>query len=345
MKLTVFLVLVLLSFSCFALNADVPIVEVRPPVLKYSIFSTLADVYAANVTAVESRSEFYRDASDQEKAYYAFLLDSYGSFSDRMKKDLETIITRVGPWRLMNIVTPLDDEAEIREITRKAASIFNFHPLTATFALRKLLPAFYDGHFKEFFESNAPLYVSRAEEMTKIASELQNPFSFIEEISGIRLGDYDCIFYYSFQRLGAYGFRTGNSRISTIQHGVDSFEKLYATPFHEYSHEFFQTFTNTGEFKDLAEELKSDSGFYSYWDSRPDLKNSYSLRMFCKENLVEGFAQFLYERFYRKPSGRDIYYYDVEFYEFLREIEFDADEISLKEASFKFFRSVLEETK
>ncbi len=126
---------------------------------------------------------------------------------------------------------------------------------------------------------------------------------------------------------------------------MDSFEKLYATPFHEYSHEFFQTFTNTGEFKDLAEELKSDPGFYSYWDSRPDLKNSYSLRMFCKENLVEGFAQFLYERFYRKPSGRDIYYYDVEFYEFLREIEFDADEISLKEASFKFFRSVLEETK
>ncbi len=176
----------------------------------------------------------------------------------------------------MNIVTPLDDEAEIREITRKAASVFNFHRLEATIALRKLLPTFYDGHFKEFFESNAPLYVSRAEEMTKIASELQNPFSFIEEISGIRLGDYHCIFYYSFQRVGAYGFRTDNSRISTLQHGVDSFKKLYAKPFHEYSHEFFQTFTNTGEFKDLAEELKSDSGFYSYWDSRPDLKNSYS---------------------------------------------------------------------
>ena len=330
--------------SCLSYASSAPIVEVRPPVLKYSLFSTLGDIYSANVSAVDSRREFYKDASSEEQAYYAFLIDSYNDFTDQMKKDLETIVSRIGPWQLMNTVTPLDDVAGIKEITRKASSIFNFFPLSGVFALRRLLPEFYEEHFKEFFDSRAPTYNDLAERMTELASEMQNPFSFIEEVSGIRLGDYDCIFYYSFQRVGAYGFRTKDSRISTIQHGVDSFDKLYSTPFHEYSHEFFQTFTNSREFKELAERLKADAGFYSYWNNRPDLKNSYSWRGFCEENLVEGFAQFLYEEFYGKPSNRSVYYYDVSFYEFLREIDFDADRISLKDASFVFFERVLEES-
>lgn len=337
------LIVLLVMVSCFSSGSTAPIVEVRPPVLKYSLFSTLGDIYSANVSAAERWRDFYKDASPEEKAYYSFLIDSYEGFTDQMKKDLETIVTRIGPWRLMNTVTPLDDDSGIREITRKASSIFNFFPLRGVFALRRLLPKFYEEHFKDFFHTRAPTYYDLAKRMTELASEMQNPFSFIEEISGIRLGDYDSIFYYSFQRVGAYGFRTKTSRISTIQHGVDSFDRLYSTPFHEYSHEFFQTFTNSREFKELAEELKSDAGFYSYWDNRPDLKNSYSWRGFCEENLVEGFAQFLYEEFYGKPSGRNVYYYDVAFYEFLREIDFDADRISLKDASFLFFERVLEE--
>ena len=185
-------------------------------------------------------------------------------------------------------------------------------------------------------------FVDVAEQLTAAAAEKENPFEFIEETSGLNLGDYKCVFYYTFQKIGAYGFRLKDERISTIQANVKSLELLYRTPFHEYSHEFFQTFTNDSDFVKLSETMVSDRGFYDYWDSRPGLKSNYTWRGFLEENLVEGFAKFLSYKFYGSEPYGATYYYDMDFYDYLRKIEFDPSRTSLEEASFGFYLEVME---
>ncbi len=332
-KLSLTSLLLCMNFLVFA-----GIVEVRSPVLKFSIIDTLDDIYTANVVAPETWAEYYRTADGIAAEYYDYLLSSYRSFSEDMKADLATVFENVNSWKLMDIVKYLPDNASLERINRRVSSIMNFYPMKAAFALRRLLPAFYEQSFRDFFEKNAPVFEQIALELTQLAKEMEDPFSFIQKTSGIELGDYDCIFYFAFQRVGASGFRTEKKRISTIQSGVNTIQLLYRTPFHEYSHEFFQTFTLDRDFEILAEKMKADKAFYDFWDSRQYLKSNYSWRAFLEENAVEGFAKFVAFKFYgtEDPYFYQVYHYDVEFYNYLRDIDFDPGKITLKQATYDF---------
>jgi len=344
------LILVVLLSGCIALFITNPMekalvgeVEVRIPVLKYSIISTLEEMYYANIKAPEKWKSYYENVSADSRAHYLWLLGTYYVMPSEMKENLKTIFENTHAWRLLNIATLLSDESTIDDLVRvyKGAILGpNSLPTNVRSALGELLPYYYETFFKNYFEENAPKFEEIAKQMTEEAREYPNPYQFIAENSGIDLGESKCLFYYTFREVGAYGFRLDELRISTLQRDVDSIEKLFFTPLHEYSHEFFQTFTGSNEFRELAEKLKvKDPQFYDYWYSNENLRNSYSWRGFCEENLVEGFAKFLRDKFYGfVQEHRAFYYYDMGFYEYLKVTGFSPEKISLKEASLEFYR-------
>ncbi|OAA31589.1 hypothetical protein AT15_05810 [Kosmotoga arenicorallina S304] len=343
------LIFMILLGGCVALFITKPMeralvgeVEVRPPVLKYSMISTLEEMYYANIKAPEKWKSYYSDVRADSRAHYLWLLDTYYALPSAMKENLKTIFENTHAWRLLNIATLLSDESTIDDLVRvyKGAIIgSNSLPVNVRNALEKLLPYYYETFFKDYFEENAPKFEKVAKQMTEEAREYPNPYQFISDNSRIDLGKSKCLFYYTFREVGAYGFKLDELRISTLQRDVDSIEKLFFTPLHEYSHEFFQTFTGSKEFKELTEELKiKDPQFYEHWHSDESLSNSYSWRGFCEENLVEGFAKFLRDKFYGNiQEHRAYYYYDMDFYEYLKDIDFSPDDISLMEASLNFY--------
>ncbi|MEA2065641.1 MAG: hypothetical protein U9O65_00840 [Thermotogota bacterium] len=63
--------------------------------------------------------------------------------------------------------------------------------------------------------------------------------------------------------------------------------------------------------------------------------------LFCSFSFILHIPD-LREKYYGEIEHKKIYYYDLLFYEYLKEIEFNSDEISLKEASFNFFEETLQ---
>jgi hypothetical protein len=319
-------------------------IVVKAPVLKYSLVDSLYEIYVANELSPEKWKNYYADADVFSKEHYNWLIETYDKMSENMKESLSFMFERVHLWKLMNISSKLGDRADIDDVVKLyGISWFDLPPLVKI-KLTKILPEFYEIHFKEYFEVNREYFQTLAASLTEKAGEYENLFEYMEKVTGIDLpGDYSCMFYFTFRRVGAFGFTYGNIKISTLQRNVNSIDKLFFTPLHEYGHDFFKTFTNEKDFKVLAERLKeNDSEFYKYWNSDAGLKQSYSWADFCEENLVEGFAKFLREKYYGEIEHKKIYYYDLLFYEYLKEIEFNSDEISLKEASFNFYEETLQ---
>ncbi|MFO7881236.1 MAG: hypothetical protein R6U52_01705 [Kosmotogaceae bacterium] len=317
-------------------------IVIKPPALKYSLLDSLYEIYVANELSPEKWEKYYSDADVSGKEHYEWLKETYDEMSVSMKESLSFIFKRVHLWKLMNKSTKLADESDIDDIVDLyRISWFDLPPLVRI-KLPKMLPEFYKEHFKEYFETNKKHFEKLSASLTEKAKEYKNPFEFMEKATGIYLpGDYSCMFYFTFRKVGAFGFTYGNIKISTLQRNVDSIDKLFFTPLHEYGHDFFQTFTKKSDFKELAEKLKdNDDGFYKYWNNDEGLKQSYSWVGFCEENLVEGFAKFLREQYYGATEHNEVYYYDLDFYEYLKEIDFSPDEISLKDASLSFYEGV-----
>ncbi|MDK2953689.1 MAG: hypothetical protein PWQ27_1072 [Kosmotoga sp.] len=333
----------LLQITCPMEASIINEVEVRPPVLKYSLISSLEEIYLANVLVPEKWSEYYEDADSSAQEHYQWLKDTYAAMDEDMKDSLVEIFENVSDWKLMDLSTKLSDSCTLDDIlTLYNSAIFEL-PYSVRQNLKKLLPYYYENFFRDYFERHVQEFEELAEALTLEAQNYENPYEFIERMSGIELGDYACLFYFTFKKVGAYGFSYGNLKISTLQRNVTTIEKLYFTPLHEYSHAFFRTFTNSDEFEDLAEKLKNDTGFYDFWRENRNLTRSYPWRSFCEENLVEGFAKFLREKLYEEETHVEIYYYDLDFYLYLKEIDYNPGTMTLKDVSLDFYRQKLSE--
>jgi len=338
MKRFVFLVLMII-FCLVVFAGEANEVFVRAPVLKLSIMSALDEIYLANVLVPDKWKAFYDDGSDER---YQWLVSTYNRFSQDQKRVLNKVFEKTSTWNLMNVMQDLPDDATMEDINRKISFSFSI-PLFIKGDLNGLLKDFYKDHFKDYYEGHLPYYVSLAERLTQESDDLPNPFEYIEMWTGITLGDYECVFYYTFRKVGAWGFTSGNRKVSTIQAGVDSLDLLYSAPLHEYSHNFFQTFTKDKDFKRLSERLVAIESLYNGWNDSANLKRSYDWRAFCEENLVEGFAKYLRWKLNSENDPKSgIYPLDFEFFEFLKEKDFSPQEYSLKEISFLFYEGLLE---
>ena len=332
-----FVLMIVFCLSVFAGEANA--VFVHPPVLKLSVMSALDEIYLANVLVPEKWKAFYDDGEDER---YQWLVSAYNSFSEDQKKVLNKVFEKTSAWNLMNAMQDLPDDATIDDINRQITFSFSI-PLFIKGDLKGLLTDFYENHFREYYENQLPDYIELAEQLTIESDSLPNPFEYIEMWTGISLGDYECVFYYTFRKVGAWGFTSGNRKVSTIQAGVDSLDLLYSAPLHEYSHNFFQTFTKDRDFKRLSERLVAVEGLYGGWNDSANLKKSYDWRAFCEENLVEGFAKFLRWKLNAdNDPQKGIYPLDWEFFDYLKEKGFSPQKYSLKEISFLFYEGFLE---
>ncbi len=338
MKKALPILFVMFLLTTFSLAGVKNGVFVKPPTLKMTLISSLNEIYIANVLVPEKWKSYY---SGKDEARYNWLVSTYNQFTTEEKEKLEKVFSTVNTWRLLKAMTELSDDADINAIKSKLFFSFNI-PMGVKGDLRALVEGFYEKCFKSYFEENREELAQRAVKLTTESDPLPNPFEYLETWTGMSLGDYECVFYFTFRSIGAWGFTSGGKKISTLQASVKELKDLYSTPLHEYAHNFFQQFTKERDFIDLSERLKTKQDFYEYWQTNENLKQSYNWRAFCEENLVEGFAKFLrYRLDADSKEQKGIYPLDEEFYHFLMEKDYTPQKYTLKEISFLFYEGVL----
>lgn len=348
--LSIYILLFLCSSNLYALGEQQKkndySIEVRGLVLKYVLIDTAYEIYQVNTPSFSKyfNEETYNKMGEDTYNHYLWLKNTYEKFTPEMKNNLNIIYdSDIHPWSLLNQVTQLNDDADLEKIIEQLEYII-FKKSKMRNAIKEFYPYFYNNFLKEYLEKNTPIFENYAkntnEELQKNNIDL---LSFMEKTSGIQFEEkFKPIFYYTLRPIGAYGFTYNKKyKISTIQRETD-YKELLGSPFHEYSHSLFQTFTFTPEFIKIAEKMKKDSVFVKNWG---DYKNSYDWRGWCEENLVEGFANYLDYKYYGTKKEKQIYVYDVEFFNYLINTNFDPSKITLKDASINFYRGILAKKK
>ncbi|MGL6108450.1 hypothetical protein [Romboutsia sp.] len=163
----------------------------------------------------------------------------------------------------------------------------------------------------------------------------------MEEESGVEFEkDYKAVFYMDLPPIGARGFEKGNLLISTLQ-PYKSKDNVLNTPFHEYSHRLFQTFTRKTEFTQVTDKLLKEKDLLESFENGGD--KGYDWIGWCEENLVEGFSRYLEYKYYGEMNSKKTYIYDLMFYEYLIENEFNPEEKTLEDISIEFYEKVLDD--
>ena len=319
--------------------------EVKGLVLKYVLIDTAYEIYQVNAQKIDAFSEQeYASIGKDTHDHYLWLIDTYEQFDEEMKIELHAIFESIHPWALMNQTTPLKDHANVEEII---GCLHGSNQLRLNKKLKKSIstffPYFYYGFLQDYLEINQETFDQYAEEINQQLNQHNaNIIEFMEKISGLKFKTrYKPIFYYTLRPIGAMGFNNGNKKISTLQRTCRDDAILFSTPFHEFSHELFQQFTKSKEFKNIGKQLKQIETFEADWIN--GMQDSYSWLAWCEENLVEGFAKYLRYKYYGTSSIEGIYTYDEDFFNYLKDLNFDASDQSLKEASILFYTKIIEE--
>lgn len=317
-------------------------VEVRGLKLKYVLIDSAYEIYQFQNEFKKFVSEYLQDES--AKVHYEWINKTYESMSQEMKDSLDMIMTKTHPWQVMNVTSSLGDDASVEEVIE---CIITSSELPYNDAEHEQISSFfisyYNDYLKDYLEINIPVFEKKASKLNEqIAEHPSDIMTFMEEQSGIKFKEKSKpVFYYTLRRIGAMGFDQPSIKISFIQGGKESLSNLFSTPFHEFGHSLFDTFTNKKDFKKIAEKLrKQDTVFRKEWES--SFQSDYDWIGWCEENLVEGFATYLNKQYYGNAASKGIYTYDFAFYQYLNEINFNPEKIHLEDVSIDFYESVLE---
>lgn len=313
--------------------------EVKGLKLNFALIDTACEMYQTNITNTFDQSNY-----KNYKAHYSWLQQTYRNLPKEMKNHLQTIYDNFDNGPLIFKTLELEDNANLRDII--AVLDYKIENPKVSKAITEFYPYYYKQFFKDYYADKKLKYKKLTAKLNKQINN-NNPdiLEFMEQISGISFEKKrKPIFYYTLRPIGAFGGAFEGKRISTIKGTVKSYKQLFATPFHEYSHYLIGTFTYSPEFKAVAEKLKkADKEFSGFWKGSESLQRSYSWIGWCEEQLVEGFAKFLEYKYYGREDFSSTYSpgYDYKFYQYLRKINFDAEEKSLKQVSIEFYKQVV----
>lgn len=317
-------------------------VEVRGLKLKYVLVDSAYEIYQFQNEFKKFVSEYLQDES--AKVHYEWINKTYESMSQEMKDSLDMIMTKTHPWQVMNVTSSLGDDASVEEVIECiiASSELPYNDEEKAQIL-SFFTSYYNDYLKDYLEINIPLFEEKASKLNKqIAEHPSDIMAFMEAQSGIKFKEKSKpVFYYTLRRIGAMGFDQPSIKISLIQGSKEDFSNLFSTPFHEFGHSLFDTFTNKKDFKKVAKKLsKQDTAFREEWES--SYQSDYDWIGWCEENLVEGFATYLNKQYYDYVDLEDIYTYDGAFYNYLNEVDFNSEKMSLEDVSIDFYESVLD---
>lgn len=337
-KFILFGVLILIS-----INSKAQVV-VKGLKLKYVLIETANEMYRSNVLCNKTYSTknalYYGKHSID---YLNWLKYTYSLFPDNRKSELKNIFTKNGRWNLMNLITDLNDTANIDEIVLVLLSSNEIDSSTRK-DIQSFFPYFYNSFLKDYLlESSTRIDKLVEKTQSKINSKSIDVFAFMEEKSGCNFkNEYSSELFYTLSPFRASGFTKNNIYVSTLQQNRKDAKEILSTVFHEYSHELFKTFSLDQDFTDISKKLKTNPDFKMTWEN--GYKNSYDWRGWCEENLVNGFSAFLTFKYFGSFKWRGNYIYDKEFYKYLKKIDFDPDEISLAKVCRDFMKSKIETT-
>ncbi|CEN83982.1 Uncharacterised protein [[Clostridium] sordellii] len=313
-------------------------IEVRGITPKISLITTAYDIYRINVLLPGVfNEELYEKPGKDSLDYYNWAGETYTSMNNDMKIKLRNIFKEYGDWTYIDKTIALDDDASVEEITSAINEGLSFDENMKS-DVELFFNYFYNEYFKDLIHKNKSKINKSVKEANKFIEKNDiDIFLFMEKNSGIEFKkDYKALFYYDISPIGAMGFDIDNYKISTIQPNTD-LKTLLQTPFHEYSHELFRSFTSSKEFSDINNELLKNEELAEGYDLLG--KTAYDWTGWCEENLVNGFAEYLSYKFYGKKSNDSLYTYDLEFCNYLIEKDFNPEKTSLKDISIEFYKS------
>jgi len=329
--------------------------EIKGLTHKICFIDTLNEMYQVNINHMDvfTRVE-YAKCGEKTLKHYDWLKSVYSKFDDAEKKDFRDLFSQsVHTYQLLNTTVNLSDDAsvsDVREILRKSEveEIRNINGLLEN------ISGTYSKAYSAYFDSFKSEFDEKAEKILKTATE--NSFdilSFMEDNSGIRFSEFAQIagftfpdtikYYFTFRPIGAMGFQTQHEIISTVQGNINDLTGIISTPFHEFSHFLFRTFTLFDDFKKISSGLKDHKELLDYWETKS--KNYYDWDGWVEENLVEGYSKFLVRKYKElcKLTVNNVYssyVIDKMFYDHLISRNFDSGKSTLKEASLEFLTNL-----
>lgn len=330
------------TYKTESYKSDSNNITIKGLVLKYVLIDTAYEVYQVNIEKEKYYSyASYSCAGGDSKNHYKWLTDTFNSMNAKNKDYLKVIFrSGIHEWKFMDILTKLEDEANADDIVQALTSDVDVNKndkLKA--AITNFLPYFYSNYMKSYLEESKVTFNSYVEKINNQINK-KNPdiIDFMEQVSGIKFKTkYRPVFYYTLRPIGAMGFEYQDQKISTLERTCTDYMYLLGTPFHEFSHELFRTFTNDRDFLEVTELLKKNKALHDEWLSR--MKNDYSWEEWCEENLVEGFSKYLSYKYYNSDNYNQTYLYDFDFYKYLKEKTFDGQKNSLKEICIEFYKT------
>ncbi len=241
--------------------------------------------------------------------FYNEYFESY--FNKNKNKFIKNIVSKIINNKLLNLTPPLKKDID---------SFFNY---------------FYNEYFESYFNKNKNKFIKKAKNLNKILNDCNVDIKkFIENYSGLKLNDnFKTIFYFNFNPLSSYKFNSDNIIISTISIDINA-QDLLSLAFHSYSHSLFSEFAYDDEFLKIYNYIQDKNIIKNY----DNYKTNYPFNIWCVENLIEGFSKFLYYNYCKNIYEYNVYEYDLDFYNYLKDINFTPNEIHLKKASINFLK-------
>ncbi|MGL5313949.1 MAG: hypothetical protein ACRC92_11945 [Peptostreptococcaceae bacterium] len=338
-KILIFIYIVL-TFICTGCSQNETVtynnnIQVRGLTLKTSLIQTAYELY--NLNNVDPSK--YTDSSRDIQKHYKWLNNTYTSMDDNMKSKLDNIFSSFDQWDYLNEVIYLEDNATKDEILN---NIINSKTLNLSTLEKEDTISFFDYFYYEYFNSYFIKYENKynkkANEINKILVDNKvDIITFMENVSGFEFNDNSkSIFYYSFNPFQTQVFKSDNLIISTVQSDIDT-QDILSVCFYQYSQYIFDSIADSNEFMIICENLKNDLDFMNEYNK--SAKDSYDFNSWCRENLVAGFSKYLDYRYCQSDYQFTSYIYDLDFYNHLRNIGFNPNNMTLKDVSVSFYQN------
>lgn len=311
--------------------------------LRVVFMDSLLEMYQVNVVPTEAFSEeSYRSIGGEDSLkHHRWVTKTYESFDEKMKSTLRTLFEQENSNMMNPVALPirlLKEDAPIGDIVKVV--IYQYKDEQRG-EISVFLNKYYDDFFKAYLDENKPEFDRRAETFNQaLAVKDDDLVGFMEKISGMHFpSELKPVFYFTLKPVGAWGSSsTKGETVSTLQRTYKNPDKLFYTPFHEYSHLLIQQFTRADRFVGVAEQMKQNKELESLWKST-GMDKVYDWIGFCEENLVEGFAKYLTFKYDGSRPAKPLYLLDLEFFNYLDKMGFDGQQQTLEEASKAFLLS------
>lgn len=277
--------------------------EVRPITLKVELFSSLLEIYQANVSHAGIWHDVYQNEMAANKAaadHYQWLQKTYRAFDPRMREELEFFFFQSHAWNYVDLLLDLPDNSTIDGVIAflmqvpEARLVEALGPEAAEPGFRGRLSGFLARFHNDFFADYSAARVSESAARARKMNALPDfdILQFMEQQTGIDPwpASQRTVFYLTTAYMGSMGFERDNASYCLLQANVATLPEVLGTAFHEYGHMLFRPLMQSEGFETLSARLLTAPELA---EAQMEFSDTYSPQEFVEENLVDGCSLYL----------------------------------------------------